>query len=284
MPRKADSDDTPAYYDELHRWTQKDTDFQAFSGLENDTIHRFLIDPETGQFSPTTIYRFMDPHIPSIQPIQGLDAGCGYGGTCFRNYTVHGGRWIGVTISPEQWKYANGLAKARGLGDAVEFRLQSYDAPLAEKFAVAVAIESLIHSPDPGLTMASLAHALLPGGRLLVADDMPRSDLGLSDRALLDSFKAMWRCPVAPSAEEWERLGRDAGMGLVRRDDLSAFMKPREEVHLDAALADLESQRTAKTQAGFGRLSEAEIGGIHLERLQRRGAVCYQLLVFEKRR
>ena len=96
-------EDVALYYDELHRWTARDQDFQVFSGRESDTIHRFLIDADTGAFSPDTIYKFVDPHIATLTPIRGLDAGSGYGGTCFRCLHVHGGHWTGVTISPEQW-------------------------------------------------------------------------------------------------------------------------------------------------------------------------------------
>ena len=45
--------DVALYYDELHRWTARDKDFQVFSGRESDTIHRFLVDADTGAFSPT---------------------------------------------------------------------------------------------------------------------------------------------------------------------------------------------------------------------------------------
>jgi hypothetical protein len=72
--------DVALYYDELHRWTARDKGFQAFSGFENDTIHRFLIDPDTGTFSPDTLYKYIDPHIATLGPLRGLDAGCGYGG------------------------------------------------------------------------------------------------------------------------------------------------------------------------------------------------------------
>ncbi len=34
--------------------------------------------------------------------------------------------------------------------------------------------------------------------------------------------------------------------------------------------------------AGFARLSDAEIGGLHLERLHRRGTIRYTMLVFEQ--
>ena len=142
--------DVSLYYDELHRWTEKDKGFQVFSGFENDTIHRFLIDPDTGTFSPDTIYKYIDPYIAALGPPRGLDAGCGYGGTAFRCLKVHGGHWTGATISEQQWRYAKGIATARGIGDAIDFYLMSYDAPLPGRYNVIVCIESLIHQRQSG--------------------------------------------------------------------------------------------------------------------------------------
>jgi SAM-dependent methyltransferase len=274
--------DVAHYYDELHRWTAKDKDFQVFSGRENDTIHRFLIDADTGTFSPTTIYKFVDPHLAMLTPIRGLDAGSGYGGTCFRCLHVHGGQWTGITVSPEQWTSAKGIATARGFDDRIDFHLSSYDAPLPGRFNVVVAIESLIHSPDPAHTVANLAAAIDPGGRMIIVDDMPIDDVPDSDMEFLAEFKRCWRCPVAPSAAGWIAAAGAAGLRLVGRNDLSGLMKPRVEGDLDAAFADLSSQSGEKTSAGFARLSDAEIGGLHLERLHRRGAIRYTMLVFEK--
>ena len=59
-------------------------------------------------------------------------------------------------------------------------------------------------------------------------------------------------------------------------------MKPRAERDLDAAFADLSSQAGEKASIGFGRLSDAELGGLHLERLHRRGTIRYAMLVFER--
>ena len=274
--------DVALYYDELHRWTATDKDFQVFSGRENDTIHRFLIDSDTGAFSPTTIYKFVDPHIATQAPVRGLDAGSGYGGTCFRCLHVHGGRWTGVTISPEQWTSANGIAKARGYDSRVDFHLSSYDAPLPGRFNVVVAIESLIHSADPAHTVANLASAIDPGGRFILIDDMPIDNVPESDAALLDEFKRCWRCPVAPTADGWIAAAIAAGLRLVKRKDLSDLMQPRKEAELDVAFADLSSQAGEKASIGFARLSEAELGGLHLERLHRRGTIRYTMLVFEK--
>jgi SAM-dependent methyltransferase len=274
--------DVALYYDELHRWTARDEDFQVFSGHQQDTIHRFLVDADTGAFSPETIYRFVDPHIAAQPQVRGLDAGSGYGGTCFRCLHVHGGHWTGITISREQWASATGRAKARGFDRRVDFHLRSYDQPLPGRYNVVVAIESLIHSPDPAHTIANLAAAIDPGGRLIIIDDMPADAVPAGDAWLIAEFKRCWRCPVAPTAAEWSRFAAAAGLRRVKHDDLSQLMKPRTEDDLDAAFADLASHAEGKASAGFARLSEAEIGGLHLERLHRRGSVRYVMLVFEK--
>lgn len=274
--------DVSLYYDELHRWTSKDKDFQVFSGLENDTIHRFLIDSDTDKFSPDTVYKFIDPFMPPHGASRGLDAGCGYGGTCFRCLRVHGGIWTGVTISEEQWSYANGIAKARGLEGAIQFQLASYDAPLPGRYNVIVAIESLIHSADPERTLNNLLASLDAGGRLIIVDDMPLDETKAADAEYIAGFKQAWRCPVALSAPAWKALAQAAGLRLIAEQDFSHLMKPRAEADLDAALIDLSSQRAEKTKQGFERLSDAEIGGLHLERLHRRGTVRYIMLVFEK--
>lgn len=276
------TEDVSLYYDELHRWTKKDKNFQTFSGLENDAIHRFLIDTGTGSFSPDTIYRYIDPHVPPRGLARGLDAGCGYGGTCFRCREVHGGHWTGVTISREQWAYANGIAKARGLAGAIDFHLMSYDAPLPGRYNVIVAIESLIHSADPSFTLNNLTASLDAGGRLVIVDDMPVDRIEAADAEFLADFKRAWRCPRALSAMAWMDLARSLGLRLVAQEDLSRLLKPRPESDLDAAFDDLSSQRAEKTRQGFARLSDAEIGGLHLERLLRRGAIRYVMLAFEK--
>src|SRR5258708_24344915 len=103
--------DVSLYYDELHRWTEKDRSFQTFSGLENDTIHRFLIDTGTGEFSPDTIYKFIDPQIAALRQsnntLRRLDADCGYGGTCFHSLNVHGGPANDTNTSQTHWPVTN---------------------------------------------------------------------------------------------------------------------------------------------------------------------------------
>lgn len=274
--------DLADYYDELCRWTAIDRDFQVYSGLGAHTIHRFLIDEATAEFSPATIYKFIDPHVAAIGSPRGLDAGCGYGGTIFHCIEAHGGLWEGITISQEQVGYARSIATARGVDGMASFHLSSYDATLPGRYNVIIAIESLIHSSSPAATIANLVAALDPRGRLIVVDDMPLNPVPKDERDLFNDFKASWRCPVAPSADEWMALAELCQLKCISNIDLSHLMRPRTEPELDAALADLRSQRPDKIKRGFGRLSDAEIGGLHLERLLRRRTIRYVMLVFEK--
>ena len=242
--------DVALYYDELHRWTARDKDFQVFSGRESDTIHRFLIDADTGAFSPDTVYKFVDPHIATLTPIRGLDAGSGYGGTCFRCLHVHGGQWTGVTISPEQWTSAKRNCEGARLRRAAStFICRPTTRPLPGRYNVMVAIESLIHAADPAHTIANLASAIDPGGRLILIDDMPVDAVPESDRAHSSpnssaAGAARWR--RAPQG--WIAAAAAAGLRLVSRKDLSDLMKPRAERDLDAAFADLSSQAGEKAE------------------------------------
>jgi hypothetical protein len=145
-----------------------------------------------------------------------------------------------------------------------------------------VAIESLIHSPDPAVTLTNLASSLDAGGRLIIVDDMPVHWVADVDAKFLAEFKQAWRCPQTPSAEAWKDLAQSRGLRIVAEQDLSHLLKPRSEADLDAALDDLSSQRAEKIEQGFARLSDAEIGGLHLERLLGRGTIRYKMLVFEK--
>jgi SAM-dependent methyltransferase len=242
-----------------------------------------LIDTGTGGFSPDTVYKFIDPYMPPYGSSSGLDAGCGYGGTCFHCLEAHGGHWTGVTISREQWAYANNIAKARGLEDSVNFQLMSYDETLPKRFNIIIAIESLIHSADPVLTLINLTSSLDAGGRLIIVDDMPVAHMSAPDAKVLADFKRAWRCPRALSAEAWKDLAQSLGLRLVAETNLSHLLKPRPEPDLDAALDDLSAQRLEKIQQGFAHLSDAEIGGLQLERLLGRGVLRYMMLVFEKR-
>jgi SAM-dependent methyltransferase len=271
--------DVEDYYDRMHAWTLRDSGFASFSGFEHAAIHRFLADPESGEFSPRTVYRLIGPHLPRREDFLGLDAGCGYGATAFHLLPRTGGSWHGVTLSATQVAVAERLAAERGLSDRLRFARQSYDAPLPARYDAVVAIESLAHSPDPAASLRNLAAHLRPGGVLVLVDDMPREAPPAEEAAMLAEFRRFWHCPVLPPAARWRALLAAEGLALLHERDLLPLTRPRTEAELDAAWADLSAALPAKRAQGFGAVAEGELGGVLLERLMRRGAMRYRLMV-----
>ena len=114
--------DISRYYDLLHLWTRFNSGFRVYSGLETHTIHRWLNDLDTGEFSPATIHKLMlSRGIGDGSPIEALDAGCGYGGTMFALHAAVGGRWHGITISARQCAVGRKIARKTDVANAVTF-------------------------------------------------------------------------------------------------------------------------------------------------------------------
>jgi len=283
MPAKPNRDLT-RYYDLLHVWSRVNRGYRAFSGLEANAIHRWLVDPETGDFSPQTIHTLMlAAGIEGLQPVRALDAGCGYGGTMLALHAALGGRWHGITITASQCVVGRKAALRKGVADSVTFANASYDDPLAERFNLVYGIESLIHSPDPAVTIDNLAGALDAGGLFLIVDDMPVDAVPEAYAGDLAQFQRMWRCPVMPSASQWSAHLATAGCETIEVRDLSPLMRPRSEPEIAQALVEVSGRRRWRDRLGLKRIGEAETGGLLLERLGREGIVPYVMIVARKR-
>jgi len=98
-----------------------------------------------------------------------LDVGCGWGAMAIHAATTYGVSVVGVTLSTQQQAYATERARARGVGDRCEFRLQDFrdvhDGPFD-------AISSIGMSEHVGRrSLAPYAQQmfdlLTPGGRFL---------------------------------------------------------------------------------------------------------------------
>jgi len=55
-----------------------------------------------------------------------LDIGCGWGALVFRAVEKYGARAVGVTLSQNQYDYAQAKIREKGIGDRCEVRLQDY--------------------------------------------------------------------------------------------------------------------------------------------------------------
>jgi cyclopropane-fatty-acyl-phospholipid synthase len=73
-----------------------------------------------------------------------LDIGCGWGGLGLYFAETCGARVTGITLSKEQLAAARGRASEKGLGDAVEFRLQDYR-DVGERFDRIVSVGMFEH-------------------------------------------------------------------------------------------------------------------------------------------
>jgi SAM-dependent methyltransferase len=281
---QAELADVSRYYDLLDLWTRLNRGFRAFSGLEAGAIHRWLDDPVSGEFSPATIHKVMlASDIADGRPVAALDAGCGYGGTMFALHGALGGRWHGVTISRRQCAVGRRAARQNGIADAVTFACGSFDEPQPPGHSLVYGIESLVHSVDPARTIGNLAAALRPGGSFVIVDDMPVDDVPAAFAGDLASFKALWRCPVMPSARQWAAHLAAAGCDVIETRDLSDLMRPRCETDVARAIGEVRRRRQWRDRLGLRRVGEAEIGGLLLERLGRERVVGYMMIRARKR-
>jgi SAM-dependent methyltransferase len=211
-----------------------------------------------------------------------LDAGCGFGGTIFHWQPRIGGRYEGITLSRVQLAVAEHEARRRGIADACQFRVQSYDETLGSGFDAIVAIESLVHSPDLHRTISNLAGALQPGGVLMLLDDMAARDLDRHRPIEADLLRMHWGCARYWIYDDYRDALDRAGLALIHEEDLSALLRPRPEKilkRLERAYSVLHQRiplRPART------VVSAYLGGIALERLHASGDVHYRLLVARK--
>ncbi|MFC3126968.1 SAM-dependent methyltransferase [Pseudoroseomonas globiformis] len=270
--------DVSEYYDQMHTYTWRDSAFELHSGIHHHAIHRFLQAPD-GSFSPDTIHTLLAAHLPRLPGFRGLDAGCGYGGTCFRLLPLTGGVWTGITISATQRRLAAARAVELGFEARAHFARRSYDDPQEGSFHAILAIESLAHSRDPAASLTNLARHLRPGGVFLLVDDMPRPGLPAEEAGWLAEFRRYWHCPVLPMADGWRAMLAAEGLELAHDQDLLPLTRPRPMEMLETAWVEHSARLPARRSEGFGAVAEGELGGIRLEQLMRRGAVEYRLMV-----
>jgi SAM-dependent methyltransferase len=208
-----------------------------------------------------------------------LDAGCGFGGTVFRWCEQIGGQYDGLTISRVQAGVARREARRRGWETHCRFFLQSFDQPLPGRYDGIVAIETLVHAPRPAATVAHLAAALRPGGRLLVVEDIPPVALGAEAGHELALLREHWGCASLPTVDDYRRSFAAAGLVLLHEEDLTAGVRTRPPRQLDRLERRYTRLRTALPWGPARAVLAAYLGGIAVERLYATGRLAYRLMV-----
>ncbi len=267
------------YYDRLSRivrWTRR---FGYGGGYARLAMHRALAPPcSATPPSSETLDALLLEHLSPPRDLDVLDAGCGFGGTVFRWHERLGGRYDGLTLSAVQAEIARRHAMRTRLADNCRFLVRSYDLPPPSSYDLILAIESFVHSVDIVRTVGNLAGALKPGGRIAVVDDIPGDALAESDEDLA-RFRRGWRCVAPPRADDYARAFHGAGLAAEEGRDLTPWLRPRPMSRL-ASLAALNRFARAVVPAAAARaMLDSYLGGLALERLYRRGAMRYRLLV-----
>jgi len=208
-----------------------------------------------------------------------LDAGCGFGGTIFHLHRHLGGTYDGITLSRPQLRAARREAGRRGIAHACRFVRRSYDEPVTGPYDAVVAIESLSHAPALGRTLATLAAALRPGGRMILVEDMAAGDVDTQAPGEAALLRAHWACMRFPRVADYESFLRAAGLRIEKRIDLTPRVRHRDLAELDRAGAAYASWYRRMPLAPVRRVLSAYIGGIALEKLYAAGLARYQLIV-----
>lgn len=257
------------------------------TGQQTLTVHRRLRGAAgelSGDVLHDRVLRALQATDPAATPaaLDGLDAGCGLGGTIFALHARRGGRYVGITLSATQCERATAEAHRRGLDTACRFAVRDYDAPLEDLTPdgvdLIVAVESLAHAPDPAATIGRLATRLRPGGRLLVVDDVPRDTLAHDD-ADLAAFRDGWLCPAVAGDATLAAAFARAGLTLCHDEDLTPLVPQRGAAALAALVAATRLAAALLGWTSAGILLGSLHGGLMLERLYRREQVRYRLLV-----
>lgn len=259
------------YYDRLARYTRLAKRVGWGGGDADAAVRRALIGPD-GRASPRTTEILVAEAAGVLKAPRILDAGCGLGGLGLALLARSGGTLEGISLSPEQIARAGEEAAKRGLGAPARFRVASYDDPLAGPYDLIVAVEALVHSPDLAASLANLARALAPGGKLIVVDDVracPESDPDAH------AFVAGWRVPSFVNETTWRAGFAGAGLRLDHAGDLSDRLVHR----APGARERLErwNRRAYRFLPPLRDLLDSHWGGLALERLHARKAARYML-------
>ena len=129
---------------------------------------------ETKPLDEPRIRRWMVRQCAGADPV--LDVGCGAGELC-ADLSRRGHRVTGVDLDPAQLAAANRMAPPDGMHPAPEW-LQDDGQALGRvgdgSFGAVTLVFVLHHMADPGAALRAAWRVLRPGGRLLVAEMLPK--------------------------------------------------------------------------------------------------------------
>mgnify|MGYP000214497224 CR=1 FL=1 len=223
-----------------------------------------------------------------IEPLLGLDTGiskvldlgCGVGGTATWLAEAMDVQVLGITNSVVQHQLAVQRAEELYLADHCRFILADYsEFTELGRFNAVYMIEVFTHAPNAGSLPASIWEHLLPGGRLVIADDFRGAGVNIHEAVLpsywLQQFQRGWQLNSLLSRSEIIALADQFGFRLIKELDLTPFLR-------------ILPWYLLKPATLFSRLPFHQVywqnlkGGLALQYCNRQGWTKYHFLVWEK--
>lgn len=185
-----------------------------------------------------------------------LEVASGSGGPAIFLAEATGARVTGIDINAHGVAAAVARAESRGLGDRVTFREVDAGVKLPfpdDSFDAILCVDSANHFPDRLGVLKEWRRVLRPGGKALFTDPVvvtgPVSNDELAARSSIGYFL------FAPPGVN-ERLIEEAGLALVRRDDVTENAAGVSQRWRDAREADREAMAKIEGEKRFEDLQE----------------------------
>jgi cyclopropane fatty-acyl-phospholipid synthase-like methyltransferase len=282
---KSNSDHVAQYYDAN---TQR---FLAQSDTgEAVAIHRKLWAP--GMETPAAAAAHINDlvaqaavHALGRAPASVTDLGCGVGGSLFHlaRCWPHS-KLTGYTLSHAQVQIAQALASQRQLQDQCDIKQGDFTAvDSAPRGELVIAIESHTHLPSLAVFFEAARQHVLPGGIVVLVDDMLAGDgskLTHKDGRLLDAFKRGWRMGHVPTVSQVLDQADASGFEVLEQRDLGEFLRLHQP--WDWTLNLIAPPLDWLGLAGVPRFANM-IGGNALTVCHRRGVMRYMMIVMRSR-
>jgi SAM-dependent methyltransferase len=254
-------------------------------GAATGSIHRAVWGP--GVTTRDEAFRYVEDRIvasatellPSSLLTHIVDLGCGVGASlCYLASRLPAAA-TGVTLSGVQAALASERMEQAGLGGRVACVEADFTAlPLAVGSAdLAFAIESFVHSADPGAFLAEAARIVRPDGLLIVCDDFLVTGARPAHR-VLHEFRRGWHVNSLIDGETLRTTAASAGFAHLWTSDLTPYLELRRP--RDCAFRALAALlwRLPRLSPRLANVS----GGAALQTALARGWIRYELAAFRR--
>lgn len=206
-----------------------------------------------------------------------LDAGCGTGFTLFYLHKLFGCRGLGISISPDEIKYAQKACEDRNLDPYFEFKHEDYQNHHSGPYSKIITIESLKHAPDLKKSIKNLLGMLMKRGRMIIIDDFV-----IAESEEFIKQKKLWNSPGFTNIEIYKEIINSSGSFEYRVIDMTSFVHSRPIWILNLLYFILSIIKNI-TPRKVVRNIDTYLGGLMLEKLYANKQVKYMALLIEKK-